>query len=230
MFVACLPILLLGVSIGWAVNSWWLYEHAFRSYGISQSLAKAGLELTDAELEKIYSGLITYFNSGDEYVSLTVVKDGKTTALFTREEAIHFRDVKGLIWRDYWLVVGTLLYCLAYAGGCLFRRDRRYRLRLARAAVVGSGVTLTLILALGLGAVFGFGQLFFQFHRLFFANEYWSAPGYMLLLFPERFFYDATLFCALATAGMAIVLGGAGGGYLLATRKRLPSKKIAETP
>jgi hypothetical protein len=42
----------------------------------------------------------------------------------------------------------------------------------------------------------------------------------MLLLFTEEFFYDAALFCAMGSGGLALILGGAGGWYLLSTRKK----------
>ena len=84
-------------------------------------------------------------------------------------------------------------------------------------------MTLALVLALGLGTLFGFGQLFYQFHLLVFSNEYWSAEGYMLLLFPGGFWYDVTIFCVLATAAGAVASGGVAGGYLSFTRSRLGS-------
>ena len=219
LFILCLPVLLLTASIGWAANSLWLYEYGFQKYDVGQTLADSGLELADSELKKIYAGLISYFNSDEEYISLTVVQDSKPTNLFTPEEVIHFWDVKGLIWLDYWLLLGTLIYTLGYTGVTLFRQKGRERRQLTLGVAGGSGITLALILALGLGIRFGFGELFLQFHRLFFSNEYWSAEGYMLLLFPERFFYDAALFCALATAVGAVILGGVAGGYLLFTRR-----------
>jgi len=40
----------------------------------------------------------------------------------------------------------------------------------------------------------------------------------MLLLFTPDFFYDAAKFCAGITVGLAIILGGVGGGYLLFSR------------
>jgi hypothetical protein len=43
----------------------------------------------------------------------------------------------------------------------------------------------------------------------------------MLLLFPEDFLRDAALFCALITAGLAIILGGVGGGYLILAKNRI---------
>ena len=214
LFMLCLPILLIAASLGWAVNSLWLYEYGSQRYGVSQTLANSGLELTDPQLKEVYAELINYFNSDEEYISLTVIKAGKPFKLFTPEETIHFKDVKGLIWLDYWLLLGTLIYILAYTGIGLFWQKRKHWRQLAVAVAGGSGITLAFILALGSGIFFGFGQLFYQFHLFFFSNEFWSAKGYMLLLFPEPFFYDAALFCALGTAGLAIILGGIAGSYL----------------
>ncbi len=214
VFILCLPMLLLSASIGWAVNSLWLYKYGFEKYNVSHTTG-----LVDSELENAATGLISYFNSGEEYISLTVVKDGKQFELFTPEEIIHFRDVKGLIWLDYRVLLGTLIYALGYGGVSLLWRKQRYWRRLAWGAVGGSGITLALMLALGVGTLLNFNQLFLQFHFISFSNEFWSTKGYMLLLFPQRFFYDATLFCALGTVGMAVILGGVAGEYLLAKRK-----------
>jgi len=218
LFMLCIPVLLLSASLGWAANSLWLYKYGFHKYNVGETLAESGLELTDSELEQIYAELISYYNSDEEYVSLIVMKGNKQIELFTPEEIIHFKDVKGLIRLDYWLLLGTLIYALAYAGVSLFWRRKRYWRRLAWGVVGGSCITLALMLALGLGILLGFSQLFLQFHLIFFSNEFWSAEGYMLMLFPGGFFYDAALLCALATVGVAIILGGVGGGYLLFTR------------
>jgi integral membrane protein (TIGR01906 family) len=211
LFVVCLPVLLLSTSLGWAANSLWLYRHGFQKYNVRQTLADYGLKLTDAGLENIYARLISYYNSPDEDISITVAQDGKPINLFTPEETIHFRDVKGLIRLDYSVWLGTLVYARAYASACLFWRRRRYWRELAWGLAGGGGLTLALILLIfGLGALFGFDQLLYRFHLLFFTNLYWSAEGYMLLLFPENLLRDMALFCAFTTIGLAIILGGAG--------------------
>jgi len=207
LFMLSLPVLLLTASIGWAANSLWLYQHGFEENGARQATG-----LADSELEKVATGLIGYFNSAEKDISLTVVKDGKQVNLFTPEEVIHFRDVKGLIRLNYGVLLGTLLYSLVYTGACLWGwKDRR---RLARGTIGGSAIALALVLALGLGTLLDFDRLFLRFHLLAFTNEFWSAGGYMLLLFRDPFFYDATLLCAAIVAGAAIILGGAGGVYL----------------
>ena len=221
LFMLCLPVLLFTASLGWAVNSLWLYKYGFEKYNISQATG-----LADSELEKAADGLISYFNSDEEYISLTVVKDGEPFELFNQREIIHLKDVKGLIWLDYWVLLGTLVYALAYAGVCLFWRRRRYWRRLAWGVVGGGGITLVLMLALGLGTLFGFSQLFWQFHVISFSNEFWlldPTKDYLKMLFPDGYFYDVVLFCTLGIAGLAIILGGVAGGYLRFTKRRAKS-------
>ena len=221
LFMLCLPILLLTASIGGAVNSLWLYKYGFDKYNVGQTTG-----LADVELEKAATGLISYFNSNDEYISLTAIKDGEPFELFNEKEVAHLKDVKGLIWLDFWVMLGTLLYALGYAGVCLFWRKRRYWRRLAWGVVGGGGITLALMLALGLGTILGFDQLFWQFHLISFTNELWQldpTKDYLIMLFPQGFWYDATVFCALITAGLAVILGGVSGGYLVFIKRRAKS-------
>ncbi|GAJ09479.1 unnamed protein product, partial [marine sediment metagenome] len=109
----------------------------------------------------------------------------------------------------YWLFLGTLVYVLAYAGVNLFwRKDRR---RLAWGLIFGGGLTIVLVLAVVLlDTLVGFGELWYRFHLVFFSNEFWSAQGYMLKLFPQEFFADAAVFCGLVTVVGALILGGLG--------------------
>lgn len=216
LFMLSLPVLLLTASLGWATNSLWLYKYGFEKYNVSQTTG-----LANSELDKVARGLISYFNSDEEYISLTMVRDNKPFELFNQREILHLKDVKGLIRLDYSLLAGTLAYVLAYAGFCLFKK--RYR-HLAWGMIGGSGITLGLMLALGLGIVFGFDQLFWQFHVISFSNEFWRldpTKDYLIMLFPQGFFYDAALFCAAITASLAIILGGAAGGYLKKTIDKL---------
>jgi integral membrane protein (TIGR01906 family) len=218
LFRLCLPTLLLTATIGAGANSLWLYKHSAEKYDVSQTLANSGLELSDSELEQVYVKLIHYYNSTEEYINLTVGQDSKQLNLFTQEETIHLKDAKGLIWLDYWVLLGTLVYVLAYASASLAGRKRR---RLVGGLAWGGGLTLGLILVLVLlDTLYGFSRLFYQFHLLFFSNEFWSAPGYMLLLYPEGFFIDGAMFGVLIMAGLATILGGIGGGYLYTRRDR----------
>ncbi len=218
LFMLCLPLLLLTASIGWATNSLWLYEYGFNKYDVSATTG-----LAEEELVRAATGLIKYFRSGEEYISLTVVKNGEAFELFNQQEIVHLKDVKELIWLAYWVLLGTFVYASGYAVGSLFWKKRQYWRQLARGVIGGSGITLALMLALGLGTLLNFDQIFLQFHLLSFANDLWQLDptrDYLIMLFPQGFWYDATLFCALGTVVLAVILGGVGGGYLLFTRSR----------
>ena len=208
LFILCLPILLLTLSIGWVANSLWFYKYGFQKYDVSQTTG-----LAQPELEKAATGLISYFNSDEEYITLSVVKNGKPFELFNSKEVSHLKDVKRLIWLDYHLLLGTLIYTLGYAGVSLLWRRKKYYHRLAWGIVGGGGITLVLILALGLGALLNFDWLFLQFHFIAFVNELWQldpSKDYLLMLFPQGFWYDAVLLCSLVVAVGALVLGGMG--------------------
>jgi len=205
LFILCLPLLLLSASIGGAANSSCLYQYGFEKYNVSQTTG-----LDTANLAFIAEELIQYFNSDAQYISITVVKDGQSFTLFNEREVVHLKDVKGLFRLDYWIFLGTLLYSLAYAGLMLWLKARRH---LARGLIWGGGLTLSLMLLLGLSTVLNFDQLFLQFHLFSFANELWQldpSQDYLIMLFPRGFWYDATIFIAIAAAVGAVVMGGVG--------------------
>lgn len=218
VFIICLPVLLLTASVSGTVNSLWLYRYGFDKYGVSQTTG-----LAPSELDKAARGLIDYFNSGDETISLTVIKDGKPFKLFNEREVAHLRDVKGLLRLVYWLLLGTLVYALVYLGLSLFLwRDRR---RLAWGLAGGSCLTLAVMLILGLGILLNFDWLFWQFHIISFANDLWlldPTRDYLIMLFPRGLWYDVFLFWAVTTAVGAVILGGVGGWHLI-YRKRAAS-------
>ena len=206
LFILCLPVLLLTASLSLAVNTEWLQHYGFEKYGISEVTG-----LARAELDKAAAGLIDYFNSGDESISLTVVKDGEPFELFNEREAGHLRDVKELIHLGYRVLLGTFVYALAFVGVSLFWwRDRA---RLGWGLVGGGALTLVLMIAIGLVIVFNFDQFFLQFHLISFANDLWMldpTTDYLIMMFPRGFWFDAALFCAIVTAVLALILGGTG--------------------
>lgn len=229
LLILCLPVLLLTASMSGAINSPWLYQYGFDKYGVSQTTG-----LAPSELDRAAAGLIDYFNSGDETISLTVMKDGKPLTLFNEREVAHLRDFKGLVWLAYRLWLGTLVYALVYAGLSLFFwKDRQ---RLAWGLAGGGGLTLVLMLAVGLGILLNFDQLFLQLHFIVYTNDLWMLDptrDYLIMLFPQGFWYDVFILLALATAVGAVILGGVGWyliyrHHLVFRRARLIDKRDHE--
>ena len=222
IFISALPALLVSAVIAFEFNSLWLYKDGFEKYNVSQTTG-----LAEAELEKAATGLISYFNSDEEYISITVVKDGQPFELFSQREVAHLRDVKQLVRLDYRLLLGTAIYAGAYAGVCLWRRKKLGQ-RLARAVIIGGSIALGMIIVLGVGSVaLNFDQLFTQFHFLAFTNELWMldpSRDLLIMLFPEGFWYDASMLFGQIVAGVAGTLLGVAGVYLWRVRRRLESQ------
>ncbi len=206
LFILCLPLLLLTASLSVAMNCHALYEYGFSKYDISRVTG-----LAPVELSKAADGLINYFNSSEEYINVTVTKNGQPFTLFNEREVQHLKDVKGLFWLCYYVLIGVGTYALTFMGVTLFWwRDKR---RLGWGLLGGGVLTLALMAVIGIMIALNFSAFFLQFHLLSFANDFWQlnpATDYLLMMFPEGFWFDATLFIAIGTGIMAVILGGAG--------------------
>jgi len=214
LFIIAVPALLFSASIAIAVNSQWLYEYGFEKYNISQVTG-----LDHGQLEKAAEGLISYFNSDEEWIDLTVTRNGDSFELFNQREILHLKDVKELFRLDYRVLLVSGVYALgflAYAIG--FKKDRRY---LSKGLIWGGGVTLGLMLLTGAGIALNFDRLFLLFHLVSFDNDFWMlnpATDYLIMLFPQGFWFDAAVFIALTAAVLAAATGGAG--FWLARKRR----------
>jgi integral membrane protein (TIGR01906 family) len=206
LFVICIPVLLVTASVSAVMNCRPFYEFGFNKYDISQTTG-----IAPAELKKAADGLIRYFNSGEEFINVTVIKDGAPFVLFNEKEALHLKDVKVLFQLVYKLLIGTGIYAIIYASLTLARRQERRRL--AKGLLFGGGLTLVLMAAMGIMIAADFEQFFLQFHLLSFANDLWLLnpnTDYLVMLFPEGFWFYATLFIVIGTAAGALLLGGLG--------------------
>jgi len=208
LFVLALPTLLVTTDLRFAVNETSLYEYGFNKYEIS---ADTGLE--KHELREVAQELIDYFNSNDKVVDID---------LFSQREIEHLKDVQGLIHLDYRLQLASLAYIIVYTviGFTLLRRA--FWRDLARRLVWGSGVTIALLAALGIGALIGFDTVFRWFHFASFSNDLWqlSPNDYLIRLFPQGFFRDATLFIAGAIILEALIIGGVSWGLMRFRRSK----------
>jgi integral membrane protein (TIGR01906 family) len=215
LFIIAVPVFLLSATVGWEITSLWTYRYSFEKYNISELTG-----LSPTELERVATGLAGYFRFDEDYVSITVVKDGQSFDIFNQGEIIHFKDVKNLVLLGNRLGHIALGYLLAFTAVSLLWRRKRYWPDLGRVLVGGGLATLILMLLTGLMAAINFDWFFLQFHLLSFTNEYWLSSGYMPILFPQGFWYDMALFTALVTAGLAVLSMVVGWGWLRFVRRQ----------
>ncbi len=217
LFVIAVPVLLVIGSVTWAINDLRLYEHGFDELDvpITSGIEKAGLMEAAREIRG-------YFNSNDEPLEVTAVVFGVERELFKPREVLHMRDVKRLIWGAYGAGAAAALYILAYAAVGFGIRRQAFAPYLSRYLLWGSGLTVGAVVLVGLIALVGFDSLFLLFHKVSFSNDLWqldSRTDYLVIMFPQGFWLDATLFVALSSVAQALALAGISGGFLLFRRR-----------
>ena len=213
LFVMAFLFLLVAASVAWAVNEPRLYEYGFDKYNIS---SVTGIE--EEDLITAAGQIRSYFNSGDGPLDIRTRIFGEERELFSQREVLHMEDVKDLIRGAYWVAIGSASYLLIFVAGGFYRRRRPFAGALAKYILMGSGVTLAFVAIVGLIALTGFDGLFLFFHQASFSNDFWQLDpqrDYLVMMFPQGFWFDATMFVALATVGMAVLLGVMSGGFLV---------------
>ena len=224
LFVVAVPLFLITGSVTWAFNNPGLYHGGFERYNVSRVTG-----ITDPDLRQVAKDIRGYFNSRQEPLDVRARVFGVERALFKPKEVVHMRDVKRLVQGVYAAAAVTAVYLLAYAGLGFARRRQRFTEDLARLLLWGGSLTVALILAVGLFALLGFDTLFTKFHEISFTNDFWqldSRTDFLVMLFPEEFWFDATMWVAMRALIGAVIIGAASGGYLLyLRRKRLLSQQ-----
>ena len=224
LFVVAVPLFLVTGAVTWAFNNPGLYHGCFERYNVSRVTG-----ITDPDLRQVAADIRGYFNSRQEPLEVRARVFGVERSLFKPKEVVHMRDVKRLVQGVYAAAAVTGVYLLAYAGVGFARRRQRSREELARLLLWGGSLTAALILAVGLFALLGFDTLFTKFHEISFTNDFWqldSRTDFLVMLFPEEFWFDATMWVAMRALIGAAIIGGVSGGYLLyLRRKRLLSQQ-----
>ena len=216
LFVIAVPLFLITGSVAWAFNNPGLYNDGFEKYSISRISG-----ITDSDLRQVGAELRGYFNSGDEPLHIRTRILGTEQDLFNDREVAHMKDVKQLVRGVYilGLVSGVYLAAMVIAGFAIQRG--RFAAALAKQAVWGGGLTLALLVVFGIVALVGFDSVFLKFHQLSFANDFWKLDprtDYLVRIFPQDFWFDATLWVAVRAIAGAVVLTAAGGSYLVYRR------------
>ena len=202
LFIICIPLLLITSNLRFAVNDIRLYEYGFNKYHVSE---ETGLD--KGNLTEIAHKLITYFNSDEEFVDISV---------YNQRDIDHLKDVKGLVQLVYRLQFVSLAYIVVYIFFTFLLLGGAFWRQLARRLIWGSGATIVILAVLGVIALVDFDQFFLLFHLVSFRNDLWQLyPGDKLLaMFPEGFFNDAALFIGGAIILEAIIIGVAVWGFL----------------
>ncbi|MBS1252298.1 MAG: hypothetical protein MAG451_01336 [Anaerolineales bacterium] len=125
---------------------------------------------------------------------------------YNQREVGHLTDVRVLVGQTTIAhILGGLIIVLGVGFLVWTNRHRSA----AAALVTGAGLTVGLIGFVGLVAGLAFRFFFVRFHRVFFTGETWLFPSTdtLIQIFPETFWFDASLLIVLLTLVEAAVMG-----------------------
>ena len=216
LFIIAMPLFLITGSVTWAFNSPGLYNDGFEKYSISRISG-----ITDGDLRQVGADIRGYINSGGEPMRIRTRIFGTEQDLFNDREIAHMRDVKRLVWGVYILALASAVYLTAMVVFGFARQRGRFVESLAKRVIYGGGLTLALLLVFGISALIDFESLFIKFHQLSFANNFWQLDprtDYLVRIFPDSFWLDATVWVAVRTIAGALALTVAGSSYLVYRR------------
>lgn len=197
IFAACLPVFLIAINVGYVSDSDWLYTYNWWRNGVSE---RTGLPVE--ELDSAANQIKEYFQNDAERLDVRVNTSRGVVSLFDEREVLHMIDVKALFRSVADVSVWTgMVLAICAALGVLIRRSRFFASLSSwlRWCALFWGIAIAVVVAI---AIIDFTWIFTQFHLLSFANDLWQLDPfrhYLLLLFPERFFLEATLFIAILT-------------------------------
>ena len=205
LFTALVPLLLITGSVRFVINLPALYSYGFDRYDIAEytrieraDLIAAGKQIRD------------YFNNDErDLIIRTYVGGVLTESLYNEREIHHMRDVKALVRGVYLVQMLVLMYLAAYIAVGFWLRRAGFWETLGRDVSRGGKLTLALVVVVGLLSLVAFNQVFLLFHLISFSNDFWMLDprrDYLIAMFPQGFFFDATMFIAICTIASAAVL------------------------
>ncbi len=197
VFSACLPVFLIAINVGYITGSDWLYTYNWWRNDVSE---RTGLPVE--ELDSAADQIKDYFQNDTERLDVRVNTSRGAISIFEEREVLHMIDVKDLFRYVADVAVWTgIILILCAALGLAVRRSLFFASmsRWLRWCALVWGIAIVIVVAI---AIIDFTWIFTQFHLLSFANDLWQLDPlrhYLLLLFPERFFLEATLIIAILT-------------------------------
>ena len=205
LIVLIVPLLLVTTNVRLVAASPYLYSYGFQKYGIE---SVTGIEMGQLELagEKIRD----YFSNDQDYLVIDIERQGqKIKNLYNQREILHMKDVKNLIQLIYSIQIWSLLlFITLILIGFLSIRLRKFS-NVIDPISWGGGLTLGIAAVVGILSLFGFQRLFLFFHLVSFDNDLWildPTRDYLIMMFPQGFFFDATVFIVVLTLGQALLL------------------------
>jgi integral membrane protein (TIGR01906 family) len=214
VFILLLPLLIIGTSLRMLVT-----DRDFILSGFRENNVAATTGLDDAQLQRVADAFVAYFQAPPGQIQMQVTAFGRPRLLFNDREVAHMEDVQALV--QFFLrmqivaaiVVGVrLLVALTIERGVV---------NLGRDMLLSTGLMVALIALVGIASLIDFDSLWTLFHQIAFRNDLWlldPTRDYLIMLFPEPFWFAATIRMAVTVALQTVLVAVIGLILLLSPR------------
>jgi len=187
--VLSVPVFLIIIASDIVIKTRFIYEYDFWRYEISKNTS---IELTN--LRKIGKEIRTYFQNNDQYLSVETTINNQMKFLFNQREIHHMKDVKGLInlIDNIGLIIGCIFIIFSLI---LVFYDHHWKETLLKLILLSGLLSVFLVILISITFLVFFDYFFVLFHEISFSNDLWilnPKTDYLIMLFPENFFRDAT--------------------------------------
>jgi len=204
-FVVMLPLLLISTSLRGLVTDRDLLLRGFQDNRVAQTTG-----LDEPQLERIADAFVAYFQAPPGEIQMQVTVRGQSRPLFNDREVQHMQDVQALI--QWFLRAGVVAAIVVGLRLLLAIVVDRSPLPLGRELLWSTGLIVGLVVLVGVLSLLDFDALWTRFHQIAFRNDLWQldpSRDYLIMLFPEPFWFTATIrlatTIALETAGVALL-------------------------
>ena len=195
-FVLFLPLLIIGTSLRALVTDRDLILQGFRENNVANTTG-----LDDPQLQHIADAFVAYFQGPPGQIQMQVTAFGQQRPLFNDREVTHMEDVQAVIQTFLRLQVIAVAVVAVRAGMAV--AVERSTLPLGRDMLVSAALMVLLVILVGVLSLLDFDALWTRFHQIAFRNDLWlldPRTDYLIMLFPEPFWFTATIRMALTVA------------------------------
>ena len=203
-----LAVALITTNVRLATGSITLWDALFERHHVAERTG-----IAPGDLRNVGREVQEYFDGDAEPFQVVARVQGQERPLFSRQEALHMSDVRGLFHLTWRVQEASILFLALMVGAAFLRYRRRAWSDVGRWARHGAVLAGVFVVAVGLISAVAFGPLFDLFHNIGFRNDLWQLDpnrDFLVMIFPFGFWRDITLLIGVATLVEAAVLFGAG--------------------
>jgi integral membrane protein (TIGR01906 family) len=211
VFVLLLPFLIIGTSLRGLVT-----DRDFMLSGFRDNDVAATTGLDDPQLQRIADLFVAYFQAPPGQIQMQVTAFGQQRLLFNDREVAHMEDVQALI--QFFLrmqIVAAAVVAVRLLVAIFLDRGV---VNLGRDMLISTALMVTLVVVVGIASAIDFDALWTRFHQIAFRNDLWlldPTRDYLIMLFPEPFWYAATIRMATSVAVQTLLVAVVGAGLFL---------------